>query len=255
MPPPARMPLLTALAAQLVAGALVFGGALALARATGEGVPLVALLALQGVLAALLGLRLRLQPWWVPIQLVLPSAVAVGWFWRLPAWIYLTAFAGLALVFWNAARGGVPLYLTNRETRAALAGLLPDKAGFRFLDLGSGLAGPVAALARRRPDGDFTGIESAPVLFALGWLRLRFSGLANARIRYRDFWAEDLGGYDVVYAFLSPVPMPALVEKARREMRPGSLLISNTFQAPDRPADEIVEVGDRRRTRLHLWRM
>lgn len=254
-PPPARMPLLTALAAQFVAGVIVFGGALVLARATGADAPLVALLALQGVLAALLGLRFRLQAWWVPIQLVLPSAVAVGWFWRLPGWIYLAAFAVLALVFWNAARGGVPLYLTNRATRAVLGGLLPERAGVRFLDVGSGLAGPVAALARRHPDGDFTGIESAPVLFALGWLRLRFGGPANARVRYGDFWAEDLAPYDVVYAFLSPVPMPALLDKARREMRPGSLLISNTFQPPDRPADEIVEVDDRRRTRLHLWRM
>jgi len=50
----------------------------------------------------------------------------------------------------------------------------------------------------------------------------------------------------VVYCFLSPVPMPPLFDKARREMRPGSLLISNSFQITGHPADEIVSVDDLR---------
>ena len=276
------MPLLRALAAQMAAGAVVFGSAFALAAGTGLRPPLIALLALQGIAAAVLGTRFGLAQWWIPIQLVLPSALAVAWLWQGPEWIFLAAFVLLVLVFWNSARGGVPLYLSNPRTRAALAELLPkqeagsgetatgtkqeagsgetatgteQEAGFRFADLGCGLGGPVLDLARRRPDGLFTGIESAPIPFALAWLRLRFAGLANVKLLFGDYRSQGLGEYDVVYAFLSPVPMPDLFDKARHEMKSGSLLISNTFDVPGHRADETVEVADRRRTRLYLWRL
>ncbi len=58
-----------------------------------------------------------------------------------------------------------------------------------------------------------------------------------------------------MYAFLSPVPMPAVWAKAIAEMRPGSLLVSNSFEVPGHEADAVIEVGDRRGTRLFLYRM
>ena len=110
-------------------------------------------------------------------------------------------------------------------------------------------------LARQRPDGHFTGIESAPLPFALAWLRLRFAGLANVKLLFGNYRSHGLGEYDVVYAFLSPVPMPDLFDQAKQEMKSGSLLISNTFDVPGHPADEAVEVADRRQTSLYLWRL
>jgi len=147
------------------------------------------------------------------------------------------------------------LYLTNTRTKAALATLLPKEANFRFADLGCGLGGPVLSLSRVRPDGYFTGFETAPALFLMAWLRRRLSGGANIEIIFSDFWSQNLGEFDVVYCFLSPVPMPALFEKARLQMKPGSLLVSNSFEVPGTPADDILEVDDARNTKLHLWRM
>jgi SAM-dependent methyltransferase len=121
-------------------------------------------------------------------------------------------------------------------------------------DLGCGLGGPVLDLARQRPDGEFTGIESAPLLFAATWLRLRFAGLHNVRLVFGNYRAHGLGDYDVVYAFLSPVPMPDLFDQAKHQMKSGSLFISNTFDVPGHPADETVDVADGRKTRLYLWR-
>ena len=241
----------------MVAGAVVFGSAFGLAAGTDIRPPLMALLALQGIGAAVLGTRIGLARWWIPIQFVLPSALAVAWLWQVPEWILLAAFVLLVLVFWNSARGGVPLYLSNPRTRAALAELLPKKqeTEIRFADLGCGLGGPVLDLARRRPDGYFTGIESAPLPFALAWLRLRFAGLENVKLLFGDYRSHGLGEYDVVYAFLSPVPMPDLFDKAKHEMKSGSLLISNTFDVPGHRADEAVEVADRRQTCLYLWRL
>ncbi|MBT7943130.1 MAG: class I SAM-dependent methyltransferase [Alphaproteobacteria bacterium] len=249
------MPLAIALVAQAFAGLVVIGAAVVLLRTTAWQNPLILLLAIHGCIAALLGRRMGLANWWMPIQFAFPFAVAAALKWPLPNWIFPVAFVGLVLVFWNSARGGVPLYLTNSKTKAALAEQLPSLANFRFADIGCGLGGPVLALSENRPDGNFTGIESAPLLFLASWLRKFFQGSANTEIVFSDFWSVSLSKFDVVYCFLSPVPMPALFEKARLEMKPGSLLISNSFEVPEHPADEIVEVQDTRQTKLHVWRM
>jgi precorrin-6B methylase 2 len=210
----------------------------------------------QGVIAARLGERLfRLPRWWIPIQMVMPPAAALLSGFEVPGWIYLAAFGVLALVFWNAAGSRVPLYLTNTTTETALATLLPPRPGARFIDLGHGFGSAVLELAKVRSDMTVEGIESAPFPFFVSWLRRLVTGPANARILYGDFWKRSLAGYDMVYVFLSPAPMSALFEKARAEMTPGSLLVSNSFAVEGVEPSETRVLDDGRRTRLYLYRM
>ena len=189
-----RMPLLVALGAQVFAGIVVFGSAwVTVLVKGGPPMPLMILLPLHGLTAVIVGHRMGLANWWIPIQLAFPFAVAAALAWQVPGWVYLALFVGLVAVFWNSVRGGVPLYLTNTGTKATLAKLLPPEQNFHFADLGCGLGGPVLFLSRKRPDGHFTGIESAPALFMTAWLRRRLAGTANAGIQFGDFWSRDLG--------------------------------------------------------------
>jgi len=210
--------------------------------------------AIAGVVAAWVGDRyLRLPRWWIPPQMaMLPAAFLVSSF-ELPSWIYLAGFLIVLAVYWNAARWQVPLYLTNAATRTALASLAPPNA--RVIDLGHGFGGMVLALARARRDLRVEGLESAPIPFALSRLRSFLTPPPNARLIYGNFWRRSLEPYDVVYAFLSPVPMQALYAKARAEMRPGTLLVSNSFPVPARAAEDVKILEDRRGTRLFIYRM
>ncbi|MCY1563003.1 hypothetical protein D9M68_1004770 [compost metagenome] len=49
--------------------------------------------------------------------------------------------------------------------------------------------------------------------------------------------------------------MAALWEKARAQLPAGAWLISNTFEVPDVPADQLIELHDWRQSRLLLWRI
>ncbi len=49
--------------------------------------------------------------------------------------------------------------------------------------------------------------------------------------------------------------MTRLWEKARNEMPPGSLLISNSFPIEDVEATEIIDVDDTRRSKLYCYRI
>ena len=74
-------------------------------------------------------------------------------------------------------------------------------------------------------------------------------------MRWGSLWSLDLGGFDVVYAFLSPAPMPELWAKAEREMRPGSLLVSHTFGIPGREPERRIPLPGRKDACLLVWRM
>jgi SAM-dependent methyltransferase len=221
-----------------------------LAQADLRGIPLL-LAMFQGGVATMIAMRQGAPRWWLPIHLgFAPLLVLVHGLDIAPGW-FLVAFMLLLLVFWRTDASRVPLYLSNRKTAEALLGLLPPTP-CAVIDLGCGDGGLLARLARARPDCRFAGIEHAP----LPWFnaRLRCAGLPNVDVRRGDFWPVSLAGYDVVYAFLSPAPMPRLWEKARNEMAPGSLLVSNSFAVPGIEAEREVAVPDHRATRLLCYR-
>lgn len=227
-------------------------GCLFLARDFLAGNAIVSLL-LVGVTASLAGRVLGLSVYWIPIQLLLPFALVYSNV--IPAWLYLTGFVLCALVFWNSATGQVPLYLTSTKTWTAIQALAKGAGAKTFIDLGSGSGGGVVFLARALPDLKVTGVETAPLVYLLSKLRVALLAPANAKIRYRNIWQEDLSTYDLVYCFLSPVPMPEMYRKACKEMRPGTLFVSNSFTVPDHQPDRIIDVSDGRKTRLHVWKM
>lgn len=243
-------PLRSALLAQ-IAGALMAFSLVWLARAFVQP-PLFHAAVLQGACAALVSWRLGEPRWWWLINfLFMPLAVIALALNIAPGW-YLLAFALTLLVFWRTDRSRVPLYLSNVPTASAVATLLPAQAG-TVIDLGCGDGRLLRHLAALRPDCRFTGIEHAP----LPWLLARLFNLrcGNVTIRYGDFWQQNLGDFDVVYAFLSPTPMPELAAKARAEMETDKLLISNSFFIPGQEADAIIEVADRRQTRLFCYKI
>lgn len=245
-------PIFVALCLQLAATLLVFG----ILRITGSALHIGAAVAACGVIAMTLGYVAGLERWWLPIQLLFLPAIWLMLTFDVHPVAYGATFCGLLLVYWSTFRTRVPLYLSNEATWRTIESLLPAPDGarpLRFIDIGCGLGGLLAHLAARRPQDRFIGVELAPLPALIS--RLRTARRANCSIRWTSFWKTDLADHDVVFAFLSPVPMPDLWRKARAEMRPGSLFISSSFGVPGQTPDRIIEVGDTRQTRLLVWKM
>lgn len=196
-------------------------------------------LAIGGV--ALIFATLSRQPWWW--RLIHAGFMPLVWLTHSqnidPGW-FLLAFVLLLLVYRGALSGQVPLYLSNRQTVAALAELLAERGPSRFLDLGAGVGSTTVPLADHLPDSHFTGYENAPLTWLVG--RLLSVGRPNLRWRWDDLWQARLSDYDVVYAFLSPAPMPRLWAKVKAEMAPGSLFVSNSFPVPGATPTRIIDV-------------
>ncbi len=208
---------------------------------------------LQGLCAAALSIALRGARWWLPIHLVfLPAVVLVSGLHLASGW-FLAAFLILAMIYWSTFQSRVPLYLSNAATAQALLEWIPADARWRVADAGCGTGSLLVRLARARPTSRFEGMEIAPLPWLVSWIRMR--RLTNAKARRGSFWSWSFAEQDLVYVFLSPVPMSRIWEKARAEMRQGSLLVSNSFAIPDAPPERIIRVPDRRHTCLYFYRI
>jgi SAM-dependent methyltransferase len=235
-----------------------FAGLLLLMRLSGiQPAPLMGA-ALCGAVAALLSRFAGMAGWWGLIQFLFPPALVLTLALDITPGFFLAAFVIMAAVYWSTFRTQVPLYFSSHKIWQALELLLPQQVpgkSFTFVDLGCGIGGVLTYLAQARPDGYYTGIETAPLPALVSWLRIRLGGYYNCTIQQGSLWTNDLAQYDVVFSYLSPVPMEPLWRKAKKEMRPGTLFVSNTFAVPGQPPQQTYTVDDLHRSTLYIWRM
>lgn len=210
---------------------------------------------LQGCIAALICyFPLKMPVWWSVIHLLFLPTLSAAMVLDLPAIWYLISLITVLLIFGRTYRTRVPLFLSSRQAVEALGELLPQDRPLTMVDLGSGCGGLVCSLSSILPLGQFHGIEAALLPYWISRFRTLFSK-RNCQFKWADIWKQNLADYDVVYAYLSPVPMAQLWQKAQQEMRPGSFFISNTFVVPNVQPDQRIPLNDLSNGVLYVWRM
>ncbi|NMM38208.1 MAG: class I SAM-dependent methyltransferase [Glaciimonas sp.] len=187
---------------------------------------------LQGAVAMLLSYRRQMAPWWWLMQFIFPCALVLTLALKIPPVFFLSAFIFLLGFFWTTFRTQVPFYPSSVKVWESIEKLLPHGKQIRMIDIGSGLGGVILHLAVRHPESTFIGIELAPLPWLLSALRAAF-GKSSARFIRGNYIHRSLTNYDVVFAYLSPVAMSALWQKAVHEMKPGALLLSYEFLIPE----------------------
>ncbi len=244
--------IVTAIAVQLLVLGFLAAGVYLASLIVEPPYPDWLLVILQGAGAAILTAKFGLPSWWRWIQFLMPVALYVGLLSGFdPLWA-LVLFVVVWLVFSNAFKERVPLYLTNETTRQALKTLVKAKQDIHFLDLGCGLGGNVTFMSQLKAVSESHGVETAPIPYLLSKVYTFFRGGQTFAM---DLWKTDLAYYDVVYAFLSPEPMPKLWKKVKDEMVPGSTFVSNSFAIPDVEPSEIWELSDSRKTILYIYQL
>ena len=243
-------PILRALASQTA----VFAILMALRGFVMFHAPIPLWVSLQALGSAVLGRRLGLGPYWMLFQIVLPLSLAFHLGHSVPLWLYPSLLAILLLIYGGGLFSRVPLYNSRLEAWDALSDLIPENEDFTFIDLGAGLGGPLAHIAKHRPRAMLLGIEASPLVWLIGWLRtLRYK--PRCVFRFGSIWKADLSDAQMVYAFLSPAPMHALWSKVRREMGSGSLFVSHSFEAPGQIPDRRIPLPGKKGSALLVYRI
>lgn len=127
---------------------------------------------------------------------------------------------------------GAPFVPTDRERVREMLALSDLKPGETLLDLGSGDGRIVIAAAKAGARAE--GWEVNPYLWLWSKWMIRRAGVADrAKVRLGSYWGDDMGHADVVTLFLITKHMPRMQEKLRRELRPGSRVVSYVFTFPE----------------------
>ncbi|MEN0064074.1 MAG: class I SAM-dependent methyltransferase [Myxococcota bacterium] len=115
----------------------------------------------------------------------------------------------------------------------------------RFVDLGSG-DGRVLLSVAQATNADCTGIEAAPLMAFVGWLRTRFSGYA-IHIRWGDLYRSELSTFDAAYVWGTAysVGTEGFAHGLRERLRPGTRVVSYQHALAGWTPTTIDEEGER----------
>lgn len=180
--------------------------------------------------------------WWRWIHAIFPVAVIFMQQVTLPAGVYFAGFVMTLALYWSVYNTRVPFYPSFPSTWRAMHHILEqhaDDTSLKVLDIGSGIGDIAMFLAKQRIHDDVSGIEIAPLPWAISAVRAIFSG-TSVKFTLGDYRQIDFATLDVVFAYLSPAVMSDVWQKVQREMRPGSLFISSEFPVASMTADRII---------------
>ena len=136
----------------------------------------------------------------------------------------------LALIFiFGPALFGAPWIPTREITIDKMLSMADIKPGEVIYDLGAG-DGRIVIAAARDFKASSVGIEINPFLVLWARFRIRFMKLdTQAKIVWGNFHREDLSKADVVTLYLWQGTNDALRDKLKRELKPGSRVVSRIF--------------------------
>lgn len=144
----------------------------------------------------------------------------------------LSIFVILLGFFRPTLNGGAPLFCSGKATYYALSQLLTHNKSIRFLDVGSGTGGVILSLASQHPNVKIDGVEGACIPWLISKIRIALNH-SHANAMYENYQNIDFGHYDIVYTYLTPTVMSGIWQKAKREMKAHSLLLSYEFSIPE----------------------
>lgn len=149
--------------------------------------------------------------------------------WLFALLIVMVLAGSAAWAGWRAA----PYVPTRQHDVERMLRLAELKTGELVYDLGAG-DGRFVLTAARRYQAKAVGFEISLLPYLVGLFRIRRARQgALASMRFQDFFHHDLSAADVIVCFLTPGAMAKLGPKLKRELKPGTRVVSFAFPIRD----------------------
>lgn len=159
----------------------------------------------------------------------------------------------ILLVVWSIKNGISPMP-TSTKAKPYLFELLPSNLQGKIYELGSGWGTLLFPLARRFPHSEVVGFETSPLPFCFSSLWMLKERVSNVKVFRKDFFFEDLSKASLVVCYLYPGAMLKLKGKFEKELKPGALVVCNTFAVPGWIPERVIEVPDLYHTKIYLYK-
>ncbi|HSW80400.1 MAG TPA: class I SAM-dependent methyltransferase [Candidatus Saccharimonadales bacterium] len=138
----------------------------------------------------------------------------------------------LIIWLWFLIQGAPHVQTKTDDAEIILTAAIKHKPK-RILDMGSGNGRIVLLLAKNGFCVD--GIEINPIHVWIARRNIKDAGLTGkASIKWGSFWNYDVSNYDMVTMYAIQHIMPKLETKLTKELKPGSIVVSNFFTFPNK---------------------
>lgn len=126
---------------------------------------------------------------------------------------------------------GAPWVPSSRNTIELMLKESKLKPGQVVYDLGCGDA-RLLIKAEKRFKTKGVGYENAPLAYVAAFLN-KWIHRSKVEIRCKNFFKDSFNPAELIFLYLSPNVQKKLAPKLKKECKPGTIIISNTFHIPD----------------------
>ena len=168
--------------------------------------------------------------------------------------IGLALLALISIVFTSLQVGISPMP-SSRKAQQAIISAIPQNTEDLIFDLGSGWGNVIFPLAQSFPLATIRGIEISLIPWAVSQIRASLSGPSNLNIERGNFQDISLESAEVVVCYLFPEGMTSLEAKFQKELKPNTLIISNTFRLAGWEPEEVITLYDIHQTPIYRYRV
>ena len=165
------------------------------------------------------------------------------------------AVAALISIVVTSLRVGISPMPSSRKAQKAIISAIPPNTHGLIFDLGSGWGNVVFPLARSFPLATIRGVELSLVPWAVSRIGASLFGSSNLDIQRGNFQDISLDGAEVVVCFLCPGGMTSLKTKFEEELKPNTLIVSNTFRLAGWEPEEVITLNDIHQTPIYRYRV
>jgi len=123
---------------------------------------------------------------------------------------------------------GAPIFFTPKKAIRDALKYCDLKPGNKFYDLGAG-NGRAMIIAEKEFDLKAFGFELSPVLYLISKINIVLFGKNNGKLYCQNFYNQNFQDADIVFCFLKPFVMEKLKTKFKKELKPGSKIVSYSF--------------------------
>ena len=161
----------------------------------------------------------------------------------------------LASIVWWTIKNGISPMPTSKKAKNAILSLLPKHAPGKVYELGSGWGTLIIPLAKHLNTSKVIGFETSPIPFYISKIRVWRAGFRNIEVFKMNFSDTSLTDATIVVCYLFPGAMGKLKQKFEKELKPGTLVISNTFAIPGWQPSQVIKTQDLYNKKVYLYKV
>ena len=146
---------------------------------------------------------------------------------------------------WSLFVTRAPFVEIPKEVLGDIVKAMDVELGSIVYDLGSGDGRVLEACSRSQPQATYIGIDKAIVPHVYAKLRLWWRKVPSGAVKllHKNFFRQDLSNATHVYVYLYPGLLKSLYPKLKKDLKPGTRVVSCDFEFLDVEPTEVVDLN------------